>query len=147
MATHAFAGPIDYAAFVLPRGADADPILRSLLDRVDSGAIELLDLEVLAAGEGGVAERQPLQVLRHDGGFDLSEFEGAESGLLDEDDLRALGAELGPEELALVIVYEDRSLAPLAARVVEAGGRELWSGGVDPADLDPALTDTEGAQP
>lgn len=139
-----FAGPISYLVFVLPHDADCSPVLEVLLERADSGAIELLDLEVLARGTGGEVERQPLDLVRHDGDFDLSAFEGSESDLLDQDDLRSVGAELAADEFALVIVYADRSLSAVAARVSEAGGRELWAGGVDLGDLDPSLTAIEG---
>lgn len=139
-----FVGPVAYVAFVLPREANASATLAGLLEQVDSGSIELLDLEILAPNSDGQAERQPLGLLRHDDSFDLSSFEGAESGLLDEDDLLSLGTELGVDEIALVVVYADRSLATVAARVGEAGGRQLWAGGVDPATLDPSLTTIEG---
>ena len=55
VASLTFAGPIGYAAFVLPRDADAAPALQGLLDRIDAGTIELLDLEILALGAHGAA--------------------------------------------------------------------------------------------
>ncbi len=143
VASLTFAGPIGYAAFVLPRDADAAPALQGLLDRIDAGTIELLDLEILALGAHGAAERQPTSVLQHGDSFDLSEFDGAQSDLLDAEDLAALGAELSDSELAIVIIYEDRGLAGFAAQVQAQGGRELWTGGVDISELDTLVTESE----
>ena len=72
-------------------------------------------------------------------GFDPHVFDGIESGILDADDLSMIAEELGPAQVAVVVVYEDRVLADVAAAWETAGGRELWSGGVDVAGLDESL--------
>ena len=82
-------------------------------------------------------------MLQHGDSFDLSEFDGAQSDLLDAEDLAALGAELSDSELAIVIIYEDRGLAGFAAQVQAQGGRELWTGGVDISELDTLVTESE----
>lgn len=144
MATETYSGPVDYAVFVVPRDADITSALRVLLDRVDSGAIEILDLEVIGADPSGEAVRQLFGVLDHGEDFDFDVYEGVESGILDDDDLAAIAAELTGDELAIAVVYEDRGLAVVAEHVATSGGRLLWSGGVGVADLEQALQATEG---
>lgn len=120
-------------------GADADiaPGLALLLARAQRGDIELLDLEVIGQA-GGAATPLRLDGLVTDG-FDPHVFDGIESGILDADDLSMIAEELGPAQVAVVVVYEYRVLADVAAAWETAGGRELWSGGVDVAGLDESL--------
>lgn len=138
MASEDFAGPVSHAAFVLPRGADPGPAAQELLRAVDSGAVEILDLEVLVRGDD--AEVVRASVADHPG---LADFEGATTDLLDEEDLALVAGETAAGDLVIVVVYEDRTLAGAAARVRAAGGRELWSGGVAIADLEDAVSDQE----
>ena len=109
-----------------------------LIDQVDAGAIELLDLEILG-NDGGVVSRLPISALQADEGFDLAVLDGAESDILDADDLAAIGDALAPGHLAIAVVYEDRSLAGVATAWGVAGGTQLWSGGVDVEALEQSL--------
>ncbi len=139
MATPEYSGPVDYAVVVVPRAARVGAGLALLLQRVDAGAIELLDLEIVDRG----GDRLPLSALSGVDGVDLSAFEGAESDVLGDDDLAAIAAELGEDELAIAVVYEDRSLAGVVQALAAEGGSLLWSGGIDVADLESALTEGE----
>lgn len=140
MATPQFSGPLDYAVIVVPRRARVGAALGLLLDRVDGGAIELLDLEVIDRD----ASRLPLSALSEAEGLDASAFEGAESDVLGDDDVAAIAEELGEDELAIAVVYEDRSLAAVAEALAAEGGRMLWSGGIDVADLEAAVAAEPG---
>lgn len=139
MATDTFWGPADFAAFVLSRSADATGALRQLLQLVDDGTLEVLDLEVVAKDADGLPRRLPISVLDHGEDFDFKVFEGATSDILDDEDLTEIAGELDEDQVALVVVYEDRSLASVAARVVEEGGRLLWSGNVPYEELEHQL--------
>ena len=139
MANDTYAGPIDYALFVLPGEADAGPALQTLFQTVESGAIELLDLEVLGANNGGPAIRESLTTVHHDLNVDLSIFDGVETDILDEEDLELIGADLKAGEYALVVVYEDRSLAKVAELIALQGGAALASGGVNIEALEAVL--------
>lgn len=139
MATATYSGPVDYAVFAVPYDAPLSEALHTLLARIDLGAIELLDLEVVERGSDGEAVRKPLSTLNTEGfatvdSFDLSIFENVDSEALDAEDLALIVAELPNEHRAIVVVYEDRSLASFADRIAAAGGQLLWSGGIDLAD-------------
>ncbi len=142
MADEIFAGPVDYLVFGFPPQAPVEEGLRNLLEQVEIGAIEILDLEYImvdAAGEVVVRDLVDLQGVT---GLDLTVFDGATSGILDDDDLATIAASLDPGWFALAVVYEDRSLAAASAAWVQAGGRELLAGGVDIDDLAEALGET-----
>lgn len=139
MATEVFAGPVDFAVFALPQEAEVTVSLGILLEKAHSGALEILDLEVIGCSADGTAVRHPFAVLNHGEDFDFSVFDGAESDLLDAEDLAEIASAISEDELALVIVYEDRSLAGFADSLVNLNGRELFSGGIPIADLEQAL--------
>lgn len=142
MATESFAGPVDYLVFAFPPGARADVGLQLLLDRVDAGLVDILDLECIARDDEGSVARVPLDRLAVEGGFDLSVFEGAESGILDAEDLDQVARSLEPGWIAVAVVYEERSLAAVAGAWEAAGARLLLAGGVELDDLESALEAT-----
>ncbi|MEA4944862.1 MAG: hypothetical protein VB080_10570 [Propionicimonas sp.] len=140
MTTDFYSGPVDFAVFVVPLGARLQDGFRALIEQVARGAIELLDLEII-----GVANGEPVRLafadLAADGearSVDLAEFE---SDVLQPDDLAAIAGELPPEHVAIAVIYEDRSLAEVAAAWGRHGGLELWAGGVDITDLAASLAE------
>lgn len=148
MATDAFTGPVDCLVFSFPPGARADVGLQLLLDRVDAGAVELLDLECIGVGAEGQGTRLPLSTVHADGGPDLSAFDGVESLILEQDDLDEIASDLEPGGFAVAVVYEERSLSSVASAWAAAGGTLLLSGGVDIVDLEHAIehTGSEGGE-
>lgn len=139
MADETFAGPVDCLVFGFPPSASVGEGLQAVLERVDEGAIEILDLECVAVDASGAPVARSLAELQGDTDLDLSIFDGADSNLLDRDDLAAIAESLDPGWFALAIVYEDRSLARASRAWAKAGGRELLSGGVDIEELSRAL--------
>ncbi|MEY9953656.1 DUF6325 family protein [Leifsonia sp. EB34] len=133
MANDAFAGPVDYLVFAFPDDACVNAGLAAVLQRVDVGIIEILDLELIHVDDTGTPLRSPLDQLP---GLDsLAGFEGAYSGILDTEDVQRVAEALDPGAFAIALVYEDRSLAPAADAWIAAGGAELFAGGVDIIDL------------
>ena len=139
MATEQFSGPVNYLAFAFDNNADLGAGLAATLDRVHEGVIEILDIEVIARGSDDLPEKRKLTDLSGVTGIDLAVFDGVESGILDAEDHADITSELHHGQLALVVVYEDRSLAAAAREWASVGGIELFSGGIDIADLERAL--------
>lgn len=136
MTTTSSVGPVDFAVFVLPETSDPAAGFAALLQLVDDGRIDLLDLEVVDAA--GTHLELSADLL---GG--LAPFVGADSGLLDADDLAQVAAELHDGEVAVVVVYQDLALDRVAEAFV-SGGAELHSvGGIDIASLDARLQGKE----
>lgn len=137
-----YGGPIDYMVFSFPPGAVITEGLTQLLDCVHRGIIEILDFEVVSRTANGDAAFETLESLRGIEGFELSRFEGAQSDILDADDLTAIAESLKPGWRAIALVYEERSLASVAAAWDRAGGELLLAGGIDYDELEDALART-----
>lgn len=141
MATEQFAGPVDYVVFLFDEHADLGPGLAALLARVEQNIVEILDIELIGRDEAGAPVKRSFSDLDSVTGIDPSTFDGAESSILDTDDLAGIAAELQAGQIALTVVYEDRSLAAAADAWAAVGGVELFSGGVDIKELDRTLNE------
>jgi hypothetical protein len=113
-----------------------------LVDLVDRGLIRILDLAFLAKGEDGTIEALELSDL---GGevAELAIFEGAATGLLDDEDHAEAGAALEPGTSAALLVYENTWAAPFATAVRRSGGQLVASGRIPIADVLAALDAVE----
>ena len=80
-----------------------------------------------------------------DGALDLAVFEGASSGLLDEDDLGEAGGVLEPGSSAGVLVYENVWAAPFAGALRRGGGQLVASGRIPVQALLAAVDAIEAA--
>src|SRR5262249_57706821 len=74
--------------------------------------------------QDGAVVRQALTRPGPDGEPDLSMFEGASSGLLDQDDIDSAAEAIQPGSTAGLLIYENRWAAPLAT-ALRRGGAQL----------------------
>jgi hypothetical protein len=114
-----------------------------LVDLVDRGIIRVLDLVFVKKELDGSVKGMAIADLDHDGTLDLAVFEGASSGLLDQDDLDEAGAVLEPGSSAGLLVYENRWAAPFAAALRRGGGQLVASGRIPVQAVLAALDATE----
>ena len=63
-----------------------------------------------------------------DGQLDLAIFEGASSGILDENDVAEAGSVLSPGSSAGVVVFENTWAAPFVTALRESGAEVVASG-------------------
>jgi hypothetical protein len=117
-------GPIDYFVIEFPGSRMNGEGLPLLVDLVDRGTIRILDLVFIRKMPDGDVIRMELSKPGADGEPDLSVFEGASSGLLDEDDIDAAAEAIQPGSSAGLIVYENRWVAPLVT-ALRRGGAQL----------------------
>jgi hypothetical protein len=135
-------GPIDYLLVEWPGKQPEGEIAPYLVDLVDRGLIRILDLVFLAKGDdGSVAAMEIADV----GGevAELAIFEGASSGLLDDEDVDEAGTALEPGTSAALLVYENTWAGPFAAAVRRSGGQLVASGRIPATDLLAALDAVE----
>ena len=78
--------------------------------------------------EDGTTRGIVLADLDNDGELDLAVFEGASSGLLDEEDIAEAGGVLQPGSSAGILVYENVWAAPFASAIRRGGGQLVASG-------------------
>lgn len=115
-------GPIDYLVVEFPGNRMTGEGWPLLVDLVDRGIIHILDLVFIRKDETGEVAVLSLHDL-NGRGVDVTIFEGASSGLLDEGDLAEAANAVEPGCSAGVLVYENAWAAPFAAAMRRSGGQ------------------------
>ncbi|HVD53836.1 MAG TPA: DUF6325 family protein [Propionibacteriaceae bacterium] len=133
-------GPIDYLAIELPAARMSGEGLAALVDLVDRGLIRVLDLRAVRREDDGTFTAVAITDLDHDGTLDLAVFEGIESGMLDDDDLRQAAELIEPGKVVALLLYENTWAAPFVAAMRRAGAELIASGRI-PADEVEAMLD------
>ncbi len=136
-------GPVDYLVIEFPGSRMTGDGLPLLLDLVDEGVIRVLDLVFVTKEPDGAVSAIQVADLDGDGELDLAVFEGASSGLLDDDDLADAGGVLEPGSSAGILVYENTWAAPFAAALRSGGGQLVASGRIPVQALLSTLDSTE----
>jgi hypothetical protein len=139
-------GPIDYLIVEFPGSRMSGEGLPLLVDLVDRGIIRILDLVFIRKLPDGAVMRTELTGGRTNGQPDLSMFEGASSGLLDQGDIDAAAEAIRPDSTAGLLVYENRWAAPLAT-ALRRGGAQLVGGGRIPVQAMLAALEAADAAP
>jgi hypothetical protein len=138
-------GPIDYLAIELPAAKMKGEGLAALVDLVDRGIIRLLDLRAVTREADGTFTAVAITDLDNDGTLDLAIFEGVESGLLDDDDLRQAAELIEPGKVVAMLLYENTWAAPFVAAMRRADAEFIASGRI-PADEVEAMLDALEAE-
>jgi Family of unknown function (DUF6325) len=116
-------GPIDIVVIAYPPDApmtgEAVPLL---LDLVERGIIRVLDVLFVMENPDGTFSGFEARDLDAKGLGEFTEFEGASSGLLGDEDVATAAEALEPGSAAVMIVYENRWAAPFVAAVRRSGG-------------------------
>jgi hypothetical protein len=116
-------GPIDIVVFAYPadapRTGDAAELLLGL---VEDGIIRVLDVLFVTKNEDGTFSGFEASGLEDKNVGAFRAFEGASSGLLDEEDAAKAADAIEPGSAAVILVYENRWAAPFAAAVHRNGG-------------------------
>ncbi len=139
-------GPIDVVVIGYPPGApmtgEAVPIL---LDLVARGTVRVLDAMFVRKEDDGTVVRVDLADLDADTAGDLTALAGASSGLLDDDDVALVAAEIEPGAAAATIVYENRWAGPFVSAIRRSGGVLIASQRIGVQELLSALDAAEAA--
>jgi uncharacterized membrane protein len=116
-------GPIDIVVIAYPAGSPmTGEGATRLLELVDQGIIRVLDAMFVIKEEDGTYSGFEARDLDERNVGDFSVFDGASSGLLGDDDMKAAADALEPGTAAVMIVYENKWAAPFAAAVQRNGG-------------------------
>jgi hypothetical protein len=116
-------GPIDFIAIEFPHRQTPGEGLPIFLDLVDRGIIRILDLVFIRKDSDTSVQRLELRHLSPE----LAVFEGATSGLLDEEDIESASEVIAADSAACLVVYENRWLAPLAVALRQSGAQLVAS--------------------
>jgi hypothetical protein len=135
-------GPISYLIVEFPGNKMTGDGLQALVDLVDRGLVRVLDLEFVTRRDDGSVAALALHEL-DTGGFDVSVFEGASSGLLDQSDFDDARDVMRPGSAAAILIFENR-WATTFVQGLRRGGAELVAAGYIPLDdIAAALEATE----
>jgi hypothetical protein len=136
-------GPIDYLAVEWPGGHVTGEGFELLLDLVDRGIVRVLDLEFIAKAADGSVRKVALGDVEHGGDVDVTTWDAASSGLLDQSDVDEVAAVIEPGSLAGILVYENLWAVPLMTALDRSTARMVGSGRIFVEDLLNALDETE----
>ncbi|MGH8950208.1 MAG: DUF6325 family protein [Acidimicrobiia bacterium] len=140
-------GPIDYLIIEWPAGtAPNGEAFPHLLDLVDRGLIRILDLSFVEKDQAGNVLAIDIADFDGDGTNDLAVFEGASSGLLNEEDYADASAALEPGTAAAILVWENVWAAPFATALRKSGAQMVDSGRIPVNALIAALDELEAAE-
>src|SRR3954469_15936118 len=139
-------GPIDYLAVEFPGARLEGEGLAALLDLTDRGIIRILDLVVATVAEDGSFAVVALTDLDGDGVLDLAVFEGARSGLLDEDDIAQSASLVEPGNAVAILVYENTWAGPFVTAMRNAGAEGIAGGRIPAEDVIAALDPLEASE-
>lgn len=129
------AGPIDFLLLEFPGDQPLDEPAAELLALVDSGQVALYDLVAIRKHVDGAFSG--IELSQVDPAF--ATFEGARSGLLDDDDLATAAAAMEPGTRAVLLVFENRWAAPFVGAALRAGGDVVASARIPATDVMAAL--------
>jgi hypothetical protein len=137
-------GPIDYLVVEWPAGKEpSGDGLELLADLNERGIIRLIDLAFVMKEDDGTVRGLAITDLDQDGTLDLVRFEGASSGVLDQDDFDEAGNALEPGTSAAILVYENRWAAPFATALRKSGAQLVAAGRIPVNDLIQKLDELE----
>ncbi len=131
-------GPVDMVVIGYPPEAPkTGEALPLFIDLVDRGIINLLDVRGVRRNEDDTFDA--FDVSDVDGIPDITLLEGAQTGLIGDEDLRAVVDAMEPGAAAILIVFENAWAAPFVNAVHRNGGRVIAYERIGAQDLLDAL--------
>ncbi len=138
-------GPVSYLIVEFPGSKMTGEGFPILVDLVNSGVIRVLDLRFMTKAPDGTVRALELSDIDRDGQFDLTVFDGASSGLMDESDFADAASVIEPGSSAGVLIFENRWATPFI-NALRRGQAELVAVGYIPVEaLVASLDATERA--
>ncbi|MFF2029538.1 DUF6325 family protein [Arthrobacter sp. NPDC058192] len=131
-------GPVDFVLLEFPVEGLTGRASEEMVKLIEQGVIRLFDLLVVMKNQDGTVE--VLELTDPTGpAAAFSYFDGARSGLLDDDDIAEASAAVQPGTVAALIVYENIWAAPFVAAVRDSGGELIASTRIPAPDVMEAL--------
>ena len=135
-------GPVDYIVLEWPGRQPSGEAVPLILDLVERGIIRIMDVAFIQKDDDGTVRGMEVDALEGEAAR-FTEFEGASSGLLDDEDLRDAAEALAPGTAAAILVWENRWAAPIAIALRRSGGQLVASGRIPIQAIVASLEATE----
>jgi hypothetical protein len=110
-----------------PSEPSGDEVVPLMIDLVDRGIIRILDIAFVSKDANGELTAIEIGDLGPTAAA-FAAFEGAATGLVDDDDLNEAAAALEPGTSAAILIWENLWAAPLAIALRRSGGQLVASG-------------------
>ena len=136
-------GPISYLIVEFPGNKMTGEGFPLLVDLVDRGIIRILDLVFVTRDTDGTVRAIDLRDIDHDGQVDLTVFEGASSGLLDESDLADAAPVIEPGSSAGILIFENRWATQFTQALRRGGAQLVAAGYISQDDVAASLDATD----
>lgn len=134
-----FPGPVDYVLMEFPGDVPLDGVAAELMALVDAGVVSVWDLVAVRKDADGSFSGIALDELH--GSF--TAFDGARSGMLDDDDIAEAAEAMEPGTVAALIVYENSWASRFVTAAFRAGGDVVATGRIPAADIIETLEELE----
>ena len=115
-------GPVDYAVIAFPGNQFKGEIAPALADLVEAGTVRIIDVAFVGKDETGEIFTLELTQLDPDVQAGLETLDIDVQGLLNEEELLAIGEELEPDSSAALLVWENVWARKVAQTMRDAGG-------------------------
>jgi hypothetical protein len=125
-------GPVDFLIIEFPADRLTGAVVPELVALVEKGLIRIYDLVIISKSETGAVEG--LRVEDSPFAHELEYFAGANSGLIDNQDVQQAADAMAPGTVSALLVYENTWAVPFVAAAMQSGG-EVIAGGRIPATL------------
>lgn len=125
-------GPADLYVVAFPEDHVPDRVKEALLASLTSGVITLLDLTLIKRAADGSAEVIEIENLGDE--FDLTVLDASSTGLIGDEDIDDLVAEMEPGTSALAVLLENTWARSIAGAVIDSGAVVLAAERI-PADV------------
>jgi Family of unknown function (DUF6325) len=140
-------GPVDIVVIGYPPDApQTGSAVPLFIDLVDRGIIRVLDVKGVRKDQDGSFSGFDIRDATGLGISDLVAFEGAQTGLISDDDLRVAVEAMEPGSAAVLICFENSWAAPFATEVRRNGGEILAFERVGAQDLLDAIETLDAAE-
>jgi Family of unknown function (DUF6325) len=115
-------GPVDYAVIAFPGNQFNGDIAPALADLVEAGTIRLIDAAFVSKDENGDISSFEVTELAPDVRDRLDALNLEVQGLVNEQELQAIGQELEANSSAALLVWENTWARKVAQKMRDAGG-------------------------
>lgn len=124
-------GPVDFVLIEFPGDVPLDETAAEILNLIDSGVVTLWDLVAIRKEVDGSVSGIELDVLHES----FTAFEGARSGLLDDEDVAEAAEALEPGTVAALVVWENTWARRFVTAAFGAGGEVVATGRIPVAEI------------
>ena len=135
-------GPVSYLIVEFPGNKMTGDGLSALVDLVDAGVINVLDLAFVCRGDDGSIAGIAVTDLDSDGELDVAVFEGASSGMLDQSDFDDAKDAIQPGSSAAILIFENRWARKFVEGMRRGGAEFVAAGYIPQGDLLASLDQT-----